>query len=117
MNLKELKSRSTELSSDVGHRIADRWKHDSALRKSSVNVGKPERVVSGVLGSALVLLGMRRPGTANRLVSLAGADLLFRAACGHCNIYKALNISTVSPKERELRRLASEPRLSRRPAA
>lgn len=117
MDLRELKSRSIEVGSDLGHRISDQWQRDSAARRASINVGRSDRIISGILGSTLLLLGMRRPGAANRLVSLAGADLLIIAACGHCNIYKALNISTASPKERTSDKRSQEPRLARRPAA
>lgn len=117
MNFEGIKSKGLEIGHDIQHRVADQWQTDAAVRRASVNVGKPERIVSGVLGSLLVLLGMRRPGTVNRLVSLAGADLVLRAACGHCNVYKALNFSTVSPHEKEARRTLAEPRLARKSAA
>ena len=117
MNFEGLKSKGLEMGHDVQHRVVDQWQSDVALRRASINVGRPERIVSGVLGSLLVLLGMRRPGTVNRLVSLAGADLVLRAVCGHCNVYKALNFSTVSPHEKEGRRTLSEPRLARKSAA
>jgi len=117
MNFEGIKSKGLEIGHDIQHRVADQWQSDAAVRRSSVNIGKPERIVSGVLGSVLVLLGMRRPGTVNRLVSLAGADLVLRAACGHCNVYKALNFSTVSAHEKETRRTLAEPRLARKSAA
>ncbi len=117
MNFEGLKSKGLEMGHDIQHRVVDQLKSDAAARRASVNVGRPERIVSGVLGSLLVLIGMRRPGTVNRLVSLAGADLVLRAACGNCNVYKALNFSTVSQKEKEARRILSEPRLTRKSAA
>lgn len=117
MNYEEIKHSTIETAQSIQHRLASRMAEDRALRKASVNIGKSERVASGVLGSALVLLGLRRPGIANRLVSLVGADLVLRAACGHCNIYKALNFSTLSKAQKEALKAASEPRLARRPAA
>jgi uncharacterized membrane protein len=117
MNYQELKKSTIETAQEWQHRIADQMSEDRALRKASVNVGRTERVASGVVGSALVLLGLRRPGLANRLVSLVGADLVLRAACGHCNIYKALNFSTLSKAQKDALKAAGEPRLARRPAA
>ncbi|MEY4630673.1 MAG: hypothetical protein RIQ81_793 [Pseudomonadota bacterium] len=117
MNYEQLKHSTIETAQTIQHRVADRMAEDRALRKASVNVGNVDRVASGVLGSALVLLGLRRPGLTNRLVSLVGADLVLRAACGHCNIYKALNFSTLSKAQKEAIKAASEPRLARRPAA
>ena len=117
MNFEGMKNKGLEIGHDIQHRIGDQLQSDASLRRASVNVGKPERIVSGILGSLLVLLGMRRPGTANRLVSLAGAGLLIRATSGNCNIYKALDFSTVSAGEKLGRRIHEEPRLTRKSAA
>lgn len=117
MNLKELKNKSLEIRSNVQHRVSEQLRSDKAERVSAINVGRPERIISGVLGSALLLLGMRRPGITNRLVSLAGADLLLRGASGCCNVYKALNFSTVSEAEKTARHIPGASRFGRKTAA
>ncbi|NDE14432.1 DUF2892 domain-containing protein [bacterium] len=117
MNLKEFKNKGLEIGTNVQHRVAEQWQADKAERRASVNVGRPERIISGVLGTALILLGLRRPGITNRLVSLAGADLLIRGASGCCNLYKAMNFSTVSESEKAARRVPGEARFGRKTAA
>jgi uncharacterized membrane protein len=62
----------------------------------SINVARTERLISGALGSALVLSGISGRG-APRLSSLGlGGALLYRGFTGHCHAYGALGVSTAS---------------------
>lgn len=65
-------------------------------KKTEVNVGDRERLASGVLGGALVLLGARRGSWLNQSLSLVGASLLGRGLTGKCAIYKQLGISSAN---------------------
>jgi uncharacterized membrane protein len=58
-----------------------------------VNVGRVERVLSVIAGSALTAYALRRRETAGGAAALAGAVLLYRGATGHCDVYGALGIN------------------------
>ncbi|WP_162937382.1 YgaP family membrane protein [Indioceanicola profundi] len=55
-----------------------------------VNVGPTERIVTGGIGGALLLLGLDRGRAAGTLMALAGGVLLTRAVTGHCPAYQAM---------------------------
>lgn len=55
-----------------------------------VNVGPTERIVTGGIGGALLLLGLDRGRMAGSLMALAGGVLLTRAVTGHCPAYQAM---------------------------
>jgi uncharacterized membrane protein len=61
----------------------------------SNNVGVTERWASIIIGSGLLLYGLRRKGL---LTSLAGGALLYRGATGRSSIYSLLGIDTSEPK-------------------
>lgn len=66
-------------------------------RKAStrtVNVGRGERWISVLMGSALAVYGLDRRDTRGALAALAGAVLVHRGATAHCPVYSALDIST-----------------------
>jgi hypothetical protein len=70
------------------------------------NVGQAERWISGGVGAALCALavgGFRnsKPVWASTALGFA-LPLLFRAATGHCSVYKALGIDKHSPENPEL---------------
>lgn len=54
------------------------------------NVGGAERIVSALLGSALVVSAMRRPSALSLVLGLSGGALLHRGVTGHCYVYRAL---------------------------
>ena len=60
------------------------------------NVGSTERVLSSLIGGALLLSALRSPtpGSAARL--LGGTALLHRGATGHCYMYAALGRNTAT---------------------
>ena len=59
-----------------------------------VNIGEKERLVSAVVGGALLAVSPSRARWAQLPLALAGAGMLFRAASGHCGFYKALGVSS-----------------------
>ncbi|HYE18517.1 MAG TPA: SRPBCC family protein [Tepidisphaeraceae bacterium] len=62
-----------------------------------INVGSTERLVSGGLGAALALWGLKNVTHLNLLRGALGAGvgamLLKRAATGHCQMYQALGVN------------------------
>jgi uncharacterized membrane protein len=60
-----------------------------------INVGRVERVGSGLAGGLLALWGLKRRGTTGWAAALTGASLVKRAVTGHCTGYSMLGISTV----------------------
>ena len=69
-------------------------------RTSSANVSQPERWASAISGLALAAAGMKRLFEDDRargaLMSAAGAQLIWRGATGHCNVYQAAGINTAT---------------------
>jgi uncharacterized membrane protein len=66
-----------------------------------VNVGRAERLVSGLLGGALASYGFRRGGLSGWLIALLGGGLVSRAATGHCPAYSALGMTTAHARPRD----------------
>ncbi len=58
------------------------------------NVGNPERLLSGVLGGALVLKGLSSGGFGGLLLAGAGGMLVHRGTTGHCQVYRRLELDT-----------------------
>lgn len=58
------------------------------------NVGRTERWMSVLAGSALTVYGLDRRDTAGALVALLGASLLHRGATARCPVYSALGLSS-----------------------
>lgn len=65
----------------------------------AVNVGQLERIASGLAGGFLTLGAMKRGGFAGMLMGLVGGSLVFRAATGQCQLYKALGINTAKKSD------------------
>ena len=61
----------------------------SRYHGSNVNVGRNERIVSGLAGAALIAFGMRRRALRGFLVPLGGS-LIARAVTGRCAVNRAL---------------------------
>jgi uncharacterized membrane protein len=59
----------------------------------SINVGKTERVISGVAAAAVAVVGLRRKRLRPLLLPLAGS-LLSRAVTGRCAVNRALGRNT-----------------------
>jgi uncharacterized membrane protein len=62
-------------------------------RTGRINVGRVERWLSMIAGSALATYGLRRRSTRGGTAALAGAALLYRGATGHCDVYQALGVN------------------------
>lgn len=63
------------------------------------NLGEAERLMSGALGAASVLWGVRQGGAAGGLAVLTGAALLGRGVSGYCPVTAA---ASASPMERRI---------------
>ncbi len=68
-----------------------------------VNVASLERWASAIGGGALAVYGLTRRSPGGLLLSALGAGMLYRGATGHCNVYKALGVSTATSREDESR--------------
>jgi uncharacterized membrane protein len=66
------------------------------LRESSsrLNVGQGERGASLIGGGVLLFNALRKSSLANLMMGIAGAELLYRGATGHCPVYQALKVNT-----------------------
>lgn len=71
--------------------------------QASQNVGDAERMLSGLLGSALLATGLFRRSWGGAILALAGAALLQRGVTGHCMLYQALDTNTDEIGRRKVR--------------
>jgi hypothetical protein len=69
---------------------------DNAISRQAAaqNVGTGERVVSSLVGAALIWRALARPSLARIVAGLGGAALLQRGWTGHCPLYQRLGIDT-----------------------
>jgi uncharacterized membrane protein len=67
----------------------------------SQNVGQAERIVSTLLGGALLLSTLRRPSLTRAPLALGAGALLHRGVTGHCYAYRALGVNTARDGSRE----------------
>lgn len=88
----------------VRHGIRNRGE----LPTMDVNVGTGERLVSGILGGALVAFGISRKSLLGALLAAVGGEMVFRGVSGHCPLYGALDLTTADidgdPVETRLRK-------------
>src|SRR5688572_2392908 len=63
-----------------------------------INVGDGERLISALGGGALSIYGLKRGGFSGLLMTIAGGAFIYRGATGHCNLYRALRVSTAEHK-------------------
>ena len=76
------------------------------MPRTDLNVGDVERVASIAGGAALLAGGILRGSWSGALLALAGGGLLYRGLSGHCELYRALGISTSQcPAERAVSRM------------
>jgi uncharacterized membrane protein len=78
----------------------ERWEN---LRRpdhfdDSVNVGRTERVISGVAAAAIAVVGLRRKRLRPFLLPIAGS-LLSRAVTGRCAVNRALGRNSAHPDQ------------------
>jgi uncharacterized membrane protein len=63
-------------------------------QSSNTNVGDRERMLSSILGGALLLSALRAPTPRKAAQFVGGAALLHRGITGHCYMYSALGRNT-----------------------
>ena len=77
----------------------DRWENlrRRESEENQINVGKTERLVSGVAGAALIAMALRRKRLRPILLPVGG-NLISRAVTGRCPINRALGRNTARGK-------------------
>ena len=65
---------------------------------SHINVGKAERVISGLIGGWLISRGIQRGSLSGIAQAGIGGALVMRAVSGHCSMYSAMDVNTTSEK-------------------
>jgi uncharacterized membrane protein len=75
--------------------------HESEDTYARVNVGRTERWMSLIAGGALAAYALKRRTRAGGMVALAGAELIYRGATGHCHVYQALGINHANGRASE----------------
>jgi uncharacterized membrane protein len=63
---------------------------------SNINIGRAERLVSGISGGALVVTGLKKGGWPGLSLLLLGGGLLHRGLTGHCYLYDTLRMNTAA---------------------
>ena len=64
--------------------------------RDGINISRPERLVSVMLGAALGVYALRRRNPGSLPLALIAAELARRGATGHCYVYDALGVSTAN---------------------
>ena len=76
----------------------------SAVGKISggrVNVGRQERWLSAIGGSALVFYGLKKRSWSSLALALLGSVFVYRGVTGHCPAYQALAFNTAEKRKEE----------------
>lgn len=63
---------------------------------SKTNLGKGERIGSGIAGAALISYGVARRDVPGLILGVLGTLLVYRGASGHCKCYEQLGIDTTN---------------------
>lgn len=66
--------------------------------ETNTNVGAAERLASMAVGGLLIGWAFRKRSPAMIAAGIVGADLLYRGASGHCQVYGALGVNTAAAK-------------------
>jgi uncharacterized membrane protein len=75
----------------------------TGIGKGEANVGKLERLLTGIGGGALLAYGLQRRSAAGIIMAVAGGRLASRAITGYCPGYRALGIDRAHESERFVR--------------
>lgn len=67
--------------------------------RSRVNVHELERLASVLGGGLAVAWGLSRGSLTGKAAALVGGGLVYRGVTGHCQVYEALGVSSVEPRE------------------
>ncbi len=87
---------ASSIDSEV-HDVRDDLRRRSERLLGNVNVGRAERIASGVAGAALITLALRRRVLRGVLLPL-GAGLVWRAISGRCPANRALGRNSALPR-------------------
>lgn len=68
--------------------------HSARKEPERINVSRPERLVSIILGAGMVAYGVSRRSWTGVGLALAGLGLIIRGKSGHCHVYSALDVNT-----------------------
>lgn len=63
-------------------------------RQGNQNIGDTERLVSSVLGGALLIGGLARRSWPGLAIAATGVAFFFRGATGHCPVYESIRLDT-----------------------
>jgi len=66
--------------------------------EADTNVGAAERLASMAVGGLLVTWALRKRSPGTMAAGIVGADLIYRGASGHCQLYDALGVNTAATK-------------------
>lgn len=81
-------------------RSPSRSEEPQHAQESSTNVGKKERLVSGLIGGGLLLHSLRPPFSAlSALKAVLGIALMQRSVTGHCAAYDMLGMNRHDPTD------------------
>jgi hypothetical protein len=72
----------------------ERRGNTSPENEMNQNVGDTERVVSSILGGALLIGGLTKRSLPGLALAATGVAFLFRAATGYCTVYESLGLDT-----------------------
>ncbi len=68
---------------------------------SEVNLSRPERAASALLGGVLLVRGLTRRSVGGAGIWVLGGILLYRGISGHSRLYEALGVNTAGVARRE----------------
>lgn len=79
--------------------IMGRGEAERAFGRTTMNVGRAERLASTLGGVALAAYGVRRRGIRGAVLAATGIALARRGVTGHCGVYQRLGVSTAGGPE------------------
>ena len=75
--------------------------NDPSPTISDPNVGGAERLLSSAAGGALLVAALQRRSSASLFLGALGGYLVYRGVTGHCELYKALDMTTAQTGTRQ----------------
>lgn len=64
----------------------------------TINVARPERLLSAIGGGALALYGLQRGSVGGLALAALGGMFVYRGVTGHCDVYESIGIDTARSK-------------------
>lgn len=65
-------------------------------RSRRENVGRTERIASLIAGSVIGAFAFKQRGRLGLVLSVAAGELIYRGMTGHCHVYSAIGINSVT---------------------